>query len=187
MSIAEEILEPYIDEDQLLDLASYKDELIGWMLSETENGKEPVEFYHQLYVDSVISVGDLAADLPFLGHKKGKAGAKLEKGILECLQIVINFALLYGHAFDIQLPDVDILEFEMSSALPELQASPTMSAMGFLDPLSALSYEFFINRQNQDDEDKDEAELMVNAMLAGVCNICKSMDKTLIDLMYAND
>ena len=185
MSIVEEILEPYINEDQMLDLETYRDELIGWMLSETQDGKEPVEFYHRLFTDSVFSVGDLACDLPFLGHKKGKAAQKLEKDILECLQIILNFTLLYGHAFDMALPDVDVLEFEMATALPEVQASPTMGAMAFLDPLSSLSYEFFINRHSEDEDDKDNIELMLGAMLAGICNICKAMDKTLTDLFYA--
>lgn len=63
--LVDEILEPIVDADQIFALEDYKEDLVRTMLSETENGQDPVMYYSDYFSDTLCAVGDLIRSLLF--------------------------------------------------------------------------------------------------------------------------
>lgn len=102
--------------------------------------------------------------------------------MLDALSCVLDMALLFGHGFDVPLPDEDMLEFHMESQDIEFKVSPTLSAMSLTDPLNSLSYDFFMDR-NSSNIDAEDCEFRIGIMISSVATIAISMECTLYDVM----
>lgn len=181
----DEISEPYIDDDQIIEMESYMDELVGHMLQETENGQEPVIFYRQRMTDAITSIAELLEIIPQLTFTETKAEERRMKKVLPAMRDLMDYVLLMAHAFETGLPDAEVVEEETSTAILEVQTNATICAMSLLDSINALGFNFFVQR-NSDDFENEDAQTDILAMLAGLFRLCEHVQVDLFDVMYAN-
>jgi len=182
--LPEDLAEPYIDDDQILEMESYMDDLVSHMLSETEDGQEPVTFYRSRMVDAIMSVGELLDLIPQLTGKESKAEAKRMSKILLSMCDLLDFTLLMAHAFETGVPDAEILEAETNSGIIEIQTNATICAMSLLDAVNALGFNFFVER-NSENIDGEIVSSEILGMLAGLCKLCEHLQVDLYDVMYS--
>jgi hypothetical protein len=186
--LPEDLAEPYIDDDQIIEVESYMDDLVAHMLAETQNGQEPVVFYRTKMVDAIASVADLMDLIPQLTGKDSKAEAKRMTKILLSMCDLLDFTLLMAHAFETGIPDAEIIAAEVATAIFDVQTNATICAMSLLDTVSSLGYDFFIER-NAAEPDKETVSEIVSSeilnMLAGICKLCEHLGVDLFDVMYS--
>jgi hypothetical protein len=182
--LPEDLAEPYIDDDQLIEMESYMDDLVAHMLSETENGQEPVVFYRCRLVDAIASVGELIDIIPQLSGKDSKAEAKRMSKILLSMCDLVDFTLLMAHAFETGIPDAEIIAAEIDGAIIDVQTNATICAMSLLDTINALGFDFFVERNSENINEELVATEILN-MLAGLCKLCEHLGIDLFDVMYS--
>lgn len=184
--LPEEFTEPYIDDDQILEVESYMDELVAHMLEQTEAGQEPVVYYRNQLADATNAVADLIDLIPQLTGKDSKAEAKRKIKILQAMNSLLEFVLLMAHAFETGIPDAEIIATEASGAIIEVQTNATICAMSLLDSINGLGFDFFVQRTS-DDFDNEGAAVDILSMLAGLCTLCEHLSVTLFDVMYSHE